>query len=127
MSAALDHLAARVATDPHFLACALAEYARSESLDDAGLAAALGCPPEQLTRLRLCGAPRSEAGQFRADVAAIAARFGLDIDTLAGIVRRGQSLARLRAPQPAEAAPGFLLAARDEEREPPEPGEEPES
>ncbi len=119
MSAALDHLAARVATDPMFLANALAEYARSEGLDDAGLAAALGCPVGELTRLRLCGAPGAEPEQFRADVADIAGRFGIDPGTLTRIVRRGQSLARLRAAQPGGVEPGFLLAAREDEREPP--------
>jgi len=119
MSAALDHLAARVATDPLFLANALAEYTRSEELDDAGLAAALGCPAGELTRLRLCGAPNSDPEQFRADVAAIAGRFGIDANTLATVGRRGQSLARLRAARPPEVEPGFLLAARDDDREPP--------
>ncbi len=119
MSAALDHLAARVATDPEFLASALAEYARSESLDDAGLAAALGCPVADLTRLRLCGSPRPDAEHFRADVATIAGRFGFDHRTLTAIVQRGQSLARLRSGQPSEVSPGFLLAARDDDREPP--------
>lgn len=121
MSAALDHLAARVATDPMFLANALAEYARSEGLDDAGLATALGCPVSELTRLRLCGAPGAEPEQFRADVTAIADRFGIDSNTLTRIVRRGQSLARLRASQPGGVEPGFLLAARDDDREPPLP------
>lgn len=121
MSAALDHLAARVGTDPLFLANALAEYARSEALDDDGLAAALGCARGDLTRLKLCGAPRAE--HFRADVDAIAGHFGIDPNTLTAVVRRGQSLARLRAAQPAEGAPGFLLAARDDDRPPTAPGE----
>ncbi len=124
MSAALDHLAARVATDPQFLANALAEYARSEGLDEAGLAAKLGIPPTDLTRLRLCGVPRPDAAQFRADVAAIAGRFGIDPTKLTEVVRRGQSLARLRAAQPSEVSPGFLLAARDDICEPPPTSEE---
>jgi hypothetical protein len=121
MSAALDHLAARVATDPAFLANALAEYARSKDLDDAALAAALGCPAAELTRLRLCGSPRP--GQFLADVSAIAGRFGIDPTRLGEIVRLGQSLASLRTPQTAEGVPGFLLAARDDDRGPPPEGE----
>ena len=72
-----------------------------------------------LTRLRLCGSPRPDADQFRADVAAIAGRFGIEPATLAEVVRRGQALARLRAPQPGEVCPGFLLAARDDDRAPP--------
>lgn len=119
MSAALDHLAARVGTDPLFLANALAEYARSEGLDDDALAAVLGCARAELTPLRLCGAPRPE--HFRADAEAIAGHFGIDPNTLVAVVRRGQSLARLRAVQSPEKAPGFLLAARDEGRDPPPP------
>jgi hypothetical protein len=121
MSTALDHLASRVATDPLFLASVLAEYARSEGLDDGGLATALGCARTDLTRLRLCGTPRSDPEQFRTDIAAIAERFAIDTNTLAAIVRRGQSLARLRATQPGAIEPGFLLAARDDDREPPQP------
>lgn len=121
MSAAMDHLAARVASDPLFLASALREYAQSAGLDDDGLAAELGCARADLTRLRLCRAPRPEPEYFRADVSAIAERFCIAPDKLAGIVRRGQSLSRLRSAQTGAAESGFLLAARDDDREPPPP------
>ena len=127
MSAALDHLAARVATDPLFLASALAEYARSEGLDDDGLARLLGCERATLTPLRLCGIPRPDPEQFRADVLAIAERFGIAPNTLTAVVRRGQSLSRIREAQTAGVEPGFLLAARDDERKPPPKAEEPTS
>lgn len=125
MSATLDHLAARVASDPLFLASALAEYARSEGIDDDGLAIAIGCLRADLTRLKLCGAPRPDPEQFRADVLAIAERFGIAPNTLTAVVRRGQSLSRIRATQTAGVEPGFLLAARDDERKPPPQDEEP--
>lgn len=118
MSMALDHMAARVATDPLFLANALAEYARSEALDDEGLAAALGCARADLTRLRLCGVPRTDPQLFRADIQAISERFGLTPQTLTEVVRRGQSIARLpAAPLPNDV--GAVLAARDEVPEEP--------
>jgi len=120
---ALEHMVARIANDPLFLACALAEFARSRSLDDAGLAAALGCPLDQLTRLKLCGAPRAD--HFNNDVAAIAGRFGIDPEALAEVVTLGQSVARLRASKSAEAVPGFLLAARDDDRAQPPPEDAP--
>lgn len=114
MSDALDHMAARVAADPLFLANALAEYARSENLDDEGLAAALGCARRDLTRLRLCAAPRAEADLFRADAEAIATRFGIDPRTLTAVVRRGQSIARLRAIPLIPTESGAVIAARED-------------
>src|SRR5205823_83115 len=123
MSPYLEHLARRVVEDPSFLAAALAEYARGERLDDAGLAARLGCPPAALVHLRLCGMPRPEAPLFWQDVERIAGRFGVDAAALAEVVRRSQALLRLRAAGGAgDRGKSFLLAARDgaEETAPPE-------
>src|SRR5438270_12828994 len=96
----LANLAARAAGDPTFLASVLAAYAVSEGLDDAGLAAALGCPPGELSRLRLCRVPRAEPEQFRDDVSRIAGRFGLDPQRLAEAVKGGQGVERLRGAAP---------------------------
>ena len=60
MTSPLDRMAQRAEADPFFLASLLALYAGSEQLDDAGLAAALGCPVETLTDVRLCRAPRPQ-------------------------------------------------------------------
>ena len=117
MADRLDVLARRVQIDPNFLAAALADYARSERLDENGLAAALGCPPEQLSPLRLCRRPRAEpAAQFRRDVEQIAARFGVRAEVLAEAVRRSDALIALRRAAPAER--GTLMAARDREEGP---------
>ncbi len=114
MSPHLHHLAARLAGEPDFLACALAEYARSDRLDDAGLAARLGCPVETLMHLRLCRAPRAEPPSFGQDVEQIARRFAVDAAELAAVARRGLTLWSLRPPADAgERGDGFLLAARD--------------
>ena len=107
----LEHFARRVEGDAEFLAWALARYAQSERLDDRGLAERLGCPPERLTALRLCGMPAEEPAAFRRDVDAIAARFGVDAAVLATVIRHAQALERLR--QPGGAAAAALLAARD--------------
>jgi hypothetical protein len=109
MNPHLEHLARRLPDAPDFLACALAGYARSERLDDTGLAARLGCPVQTLTHLRLCRCPRERAPLFRQDVVQIAGRFGVDADALAEAVRRGQALYHLRDPA---GGAGFLLAAR---------------
>jgi hypothetical protein len=125
MSEALDHAAKRAAADPFFLACPLAEYARSENLDDAGLAAKLGCRVEDLTPLRLCRAPRNDPADFRADVGVVAERFGVAPAKLAAAVRMGDGLFKLRSATRVAVEPGFLLAARDTEPKPPPTGEEP--
>jgi hypothetical protein len=116
MTDPLEALAARAEGEPFFLASVLAGYARSEGLDDAGLAAALGCPVGELVMVRLCRAPRADPGEFREDVACIAERFGLDPRRLAEVVKRGRVVLRLQA-----AGPGrdLLTAARDHEAEPP--------
>ena len=85
----------------------------------AGLAAALGCRIEDLTPLRLCRIPRANPVDFRADIDAIAGRFGITPAKLADVVRQGQGMARLRAAAPATTEAGFLLAARDDEPKPP--------
>ena len=123
MNPYMAHLAERVAGAPDFLACALAEYARSERLDDAALAARLGCSVETLTHLRLCRMPRGEAPLFWQDVERIAERFSVNAEALAEIARRGQclmNLCKIESGQGQE--PGFLLAARDDARagKPPE-------
>ena len=125
MSDALESLARRVAGDPFFLAAPLARYAERHGLDDVALAASLGCAPALLTDLRLCRNPHPEAPRFWQDVERIATHFGLDAGRLAAAVRFGQGLLHL-SQQGADAAdaPGFLMAARDEEP-PPESGEQP--
>jgi hypothetical protein len=123
MSKYLEKLARRVQDDASFLAAALARYAASEQLDDAALAAKLGCDVPALTHLRLCGMPRPQAPFFWQDVEAIATRFGADPDALAEAVRRGQALLNVgrKAGAPANGSAGFFMAARDDDREPPEP------
>jgi hypothetical protein len=123
MNPHLAHLAERVAGAPDFLACALAEYARSERLADGALAARLACSVETLTHLRLCRMPRGQAPLFWQDVERIAERFSVNAEALAEVARRGQSLINLRnAEDEGKQEPGFLLAARDDsrERKPPE-------
>ena len=84
----------------------------------ARLAARLGCSVETLMHLRLCRTPREQAPIFWQDVGRIASRFSVDADVLSEIVRRGQSLARLRqAAGGRKEGGGFLLAARDDERD----------
>ncbi len=118
MADPLDGLAARAEREPFFLASVLGPYARGEGLDDAGLAAALGCPPGELTMLRLCRAPRAAPDEFWEDVTCIAGRFGLDPQRLAEVVKRGRAAHRLQ--ELVREGGDFLLAARDGEPDPPD-------
>jgi hypothetical protein len=85
----LDALAARVADDSFFLSSALTAYQDRHRLDDAGLAAKLGCAVAGLTRLRLYRRPGAAEPERTAeeDVVDIAGRFGIDPATLRRIVR----------------------------------------
>jgi hypothetical protein len=111
MSDPVESLARRVEGNPFFLASLLALYARSENLDETGLAAALGCRPDDLTDLRLCRAPHAEPRPFWDDITRIAGHFGLDPNRLAEVVRRGQAIQRAKSA--ATGAPDLLAAARD--------------
>jgi hypothetical protein len=113
MTKSLEWLAGRVADDPFFLACPLRWYAQSEALTDEGLATFLGCTPETLVKVRLCGTPDAEPQKFNSDVATIAERFGLKEAALAKAVRRGLVVLKM---QPAA---NSLLAARDCKKEEP--------
>jgi hypothetical protein len=126
MNPYLTHLAQRLADAPDFLAYALAEYARSERLDEAGLAARLSCSEETLTHLRLCRMPRTQAPLFWQDVEQIAQRFSVSAEVVAEVARRGQSLFQLRgAASGQKDKPNILFAARDDlqERKPSEGAE----
>lgn len=125
MNPYLTHLAQRLANAPDFLASAMAEYARSERLDEAGLAALLGCSVETLTHLRLCRMPRAQAPLFWQDVEQIAHRFAVSAEVVAEVVRRGQSLFHLRAAGDKKDELNLLMAARDDlqEKKPPEGAE----
>ena len=113
MTRGIDQFARRAASDPFFLGAALADYAASEQLDDAGLASALECREELLTPLRLCRRPRPEPALFRADIKAIVERFAVNADRLSEAVRRSDALRRIQGTAPGD---GMLMAARDRER-----------
>lgn len=119
MSKHLRRLAQRVMRDPFFLAAPLARYAESQGLGDEAVAAMLGCDVGTLAQVRLCRNPDQLPPHFWNDVERIAGRFRLSPDRLAEMVRFGQGLLAARrdgggADEPA----GYLMAARDDEREP---------
>jgi hypothetical protein len=116
MSESLERLARRVRDDPWFVAAPLARFAESQRLDDAGLAAHLGCDVSALTPLRLCRNPQPQPPHFGRDVDRIAQRCDIDADRLAEVLRFGQALLAARPPAEGVAGrAGYFLAARDAE------------
>jgi hypothetical protein len=88
----LEALAARVVSDPWFLASVLAAYQRRHRLDDPDLADLLGCPVATLTDLRLCCRPgvAAPARTAEEDVRTIAATHRLDTAALLRVVQEGR-------------------------------------
>jgi hypothetical protein len=103
----LEELARRAEADEFFLACPLRWFARSQSFTDQQLAEFLGCSRETLVKVRLCGTPATEQPAFGRDVAAIAAKFGLNERALKKAVRQGSVVLQMQS------APNATLAARD--------------
>jgi hypothetical protein len=117
----LRRAAERASQDPFYLASSLLAYAGAEGLDDAGLADRLGCDPATLPALLLCRKPTGEPHMFRADVEAIAKRFGLNPVRLVQLLRHANALAASGDP-PAGQAGHLLAAARDRDRGDQQPG-----
>lgn len=112
--ALLRGAAERASRHPFYLASSLLAYARAERLDDAGLADRLGCGLTSLPALLLCRRPTGEAPVFRADVEAIAERFGLNPAHLVRLLRHADALAAA-AQAPTSRSGGLVAAARDRE------------
>lgn len=117
----LRRAAERASRDPFYLASSLLAYARAERLDDAGLADRLGCDPASLPAILLCRKPMGEAPMFRADVQAIAERFGLDPMRLVRLLRHADMLVAT-TDTPSGQAGHLLAAARDRHSEDQQPG-----
>lgn len=111
MDSPIRQFSRRAEDDDFFLASAIRTYARSEGMDEAGLAEALGCAPSDLDALRLCRRPRPEPPQFEADVVRISSFTGVKPDVLAQVVRRADILMAFR--QVDDASSGMMMAARD--------------
>jgi hypothetical protein len=109
----LQAAAERVADDPFFLAGALAPVIAAELLDEAALSARLGCVSENIAPILLCRRPRREPAAFRADIEAIARRFGANPLALAELVREADSLSAFAANRARQQ--NLLAAARDRE------------
>lgn len=110
-------LAHRVEDDELFLASALADYARTENLDDQGLAERLGCPVKTLASLRLCLRPDSDPAVFRREIDRIASRFEADAAVIAEAIRRSDALRVMRSKAGSVEQGGLLMAARDRRKE----------
>jgi hypothetical protein len=108
----LRRAAERAGHLPFYLASSFLAYARAERLDDAELAARVGCDLANLPLVLLCRRPTGEGAVFRADVEAIAERFALDAARLARLIRSADAVMTL-ADAGSDQAPHLLAAARD--------------
>lgn len=124
----LRHAALRARTRPDFLAGLLAEYQEMNELDDAGLAAWLGCPTATLPRLALCLRPRDPAMRFQENLRQITEYTGVNSTRLARLVRAVDAVRAIRGEEGEDASSGLLMAARDREdvdaAPPPDGGED---
>lgn len=105
----LRRAAARASEDEFFVASALAAYKSERELDNAELAAWLGCDASRLTRLGLCRRPETRSQGFGAEVQQIAAYAGVQPLALASLLKEVSALSALRVAEPS----ATLLAARD--------------
>jgi hypothetical protein len=115
--ARLTRLASRLDSDDFFMAHALYLRAEEQKLDEAGLANALGCTVEQLTRLKLCRRPRSDEPNFRVRVQNLADHFQLPPLVLLEVIRQAEGRASIASA--GETTTAMLLAARDGEKQEP--------
>jgi hypothetical protein len=104
----MAHAAARAESRPFFVASALAAYRDLAGVDNAGLAAHLGCTPAALARLALCGRPMEDDPMFTDRVRRIADHIGCDPVRLDSLLRAATAADKMRT-----SASGTLLAARD--------------
>lgn len=102
----------RARDDAFFLGKILSEYQEANSLDDPGLAAALRCTPQALSRLVLCRCPDDRAASFAQQVQAIATFAACSADALMLLLRHVAAMRALRAPS-GKSTGGLLMAARD--------------
>lgn len=107
----LRRAARRARAREGFVASALEDYQRAHGLDDAGLAALLGCSSESLPRLALCRLPAPE--RFREGVEEIAAYTGADPASLAHLLRQAETARVFRGRSAPLGGRGLLAAARD--------------
>lgn len=112
-SAELRTAAARLESDPFFMASVLADYRTALRLNDQHIAKALGCNVAALTSLAFCRTPRLDDEKlFLSDVHAIANYVGCDWGELARMIRTAQAVSTLKR-FTRESEDQLLKAARD--------------
>jgi hypothetical protein len=111
----MEQAAMQAEEKPFFVASTLATYRTLREMDNAALAAYLGCTEAALYRLALCRRPDGDGSMFRSEVERIAQHTGCNVEALANVLRTASVAAKMHA-----ADPGMLLAARDRISEEPD-------
>jgi hypothetical protein len=110
----LKRLSERVRDRSFFLGSALAVYQDAEDLTEVAMAEQLGCSVDTLTLLRLCRMPGYGSHSFKHDVNHLAARFKIDGNRLAEMLREAEFLRVMpESDAGTNAGAGWLMAARD--------------
>ena len=104
----LARAATRAEANPFFVAFALAAYRALMDLDEARLAAWLGCSGEDMARLALCRRPDGEGAMFGDEVRRIAGYVNGNVSRLAQLLRTVET-----AEVMGTSAAATLLAAQD--------------
>ena|SRR6185503_17090931 len=86
----------RARQNAFFLGRTLSEYGQANGLDDAALAAKLGCTRQGLSRLALCRCPDDRDPSFAKDIHAIASFAQCSANALIDVVRQVRALHALR-------------------------------
>ena len=91
MSVLLMRAAKSAEGDPSKIAFSLAAYRRRFGLDEAELAAFLGCTRTRLYGLALCPRPQTDSPDFEVGVRSLAAYIGCDAGPLITLLRTTSS------------------------------------
>jgi hypothetical protein len=110
----LESAARRAQRETWTLGRKLSRLAELENTSNYELAAELHCEAATVQWLFLCRSPTGE--RFAEDVQQIASRFSLDVNRLAGLIRRADAVTTL-AVSGHDSSEGILLAARDREND----------
>lgn len=122
-SDSIARFVSRTKDDPLFVGHSLRAFAAARDLDEAHIAAFLGCGQGAISRLAMCRQPSVNEETYQQDIEQIAAFVGCDSSRLQQLLRETMGISVLRESTASVRDNVTLLAARDRQDEP--DGDEP--